>query len=427
MTGASHAALTVARSRLAIHRELATTPGRLRLAAALLAIGATVFGVVAVHAADTRRQAVRDVARTEPLLVSAIDLSAALSDAQATAAFGIAGVPDVAAAVQRASADAAQLAAAVTPSAGGPPVRRIVRTLPDYARLIAEARANTREGHPVGLAYLRRSSRRMRETLLPSAQALYAIEAKDLSAHYGAGAARWTVLGVVLTGCVLLALLAGTQVYIARATRRIVNRRLALASALLLALAVWILAAFAMQADRLTSARRTGSEPVQLLQAARNLVSRAQAGESVALAARGGSETAGTRGAGGIAVEDPLEPIGSDRAGSARGSRGLLDRAAAASGRTRAIDEVYAAYRDYLKVRRAPMNVRRARRATEGAAATLDRALHREAEIAQARFDHAVSHADSALRGLAVGIPLVTILCAVFALLGVHQRLREYR
>ncbi|HEY0345937.1 MAG TPA: hypothetical protein VGC59_14880, partial [Solirubrobacteraceae bacterium] len=169
MTGASHAALTVARSRLAIHRELATTPGRLRLAAALLAIGATVFGAVAVHAADRRRQAVRDVASTERLLVAAIDLSASLSDAQTTAALSITGGPDVtssrrryAEALRRAGADVAQLASAVAPSAGGAQVRRIVQTMPDYAGLIVDARANTRQGLPVGAAYQRRSSKRMR-------------------------------------------------------------------------------------------------------------------------------------------------------------------------------------------------------------------------------------------------------------------------
>jgi hypothetical protein len=450
MTGASHAALTVARSRLAIHRELATAPGRLRLAAVLLAIGATVFGAVAAHAADTRRQAVADVARTEPLLVCAIDLSASLSDAQATAAFSITGGPDLAAsrrryaeALQRAGGDVAQLAGAVTPSAGGAQVRRIVQTLPDYAGLIVNARANTRQGLPVGSAYLRRSSKRMRDALLPSAHALYTIEARDLSARYGAGTARWSVLAVVLAGCALLALLAATQVYIARATRRIVNRRLALASALLLALAVWILAAFAMQTGRLAHAQRTGSDPVELLRSARNLVSRAQAGESVALAAGGGLENEWTPAGGDIGFEDLLAPIGRDRAGPARGSGGLLHRAAIASGRTTAIDAIYAAYRAYLKAHR--LVVRQARRGrfttaarlaamdvsqtsvTKGAAAKLDIALDREVRVAQARFDHAVSRAGSPLRGLALGIPLLTMLSALLALLGVRQRLREYR
>jgi hypothetical protein len=450
MTGASHAALTVARSRVAIHRELATTPGRLRLAAALLAIGATVFGAVAVHAADRRRQAVADVKNTQKLLVAATDLSASLSDTQATAALSISGGPDVTAsrrryaqALRSVGADVAQLAAAVTPSAGGAQVRRIVQTLPDYAGLIVDARANTRQGLPVGPAYLRRSSKRMRGALLPSARALYAIEARDLSTHYGAGAARWTVLVVVLAGCALLALLAATQVYLARATRRIVNRRLAFASVLLLALAAWILAAFASQTNRLADARRTGSEPVRLLRTARNLVSGARAGESLALAARADLEDAVAPDGGAIGFRDFLRPIGSGRPGPARGSGGLLHRAAIASGRTAAIDAIYADYRAYLTAHGrlvqqehrgdfataatlAAMNVSQPR-GPAGAAARLTLALDREIRVAQARFHRSVSQAGSALGGLALGIPLLTVLCAVVALLGVHQRLREYR
>ncbi|MDX6708559.1 MAG: hypothetical protein QOI48_4405, partial [Solirubrobacteraceae bacterium] len=86
MSRAGNVTLTAAGGLLAIRRELATTPGRLRLAAGLSVLGAIVFGVVAVHAAGMRQQAVQDVRRTEKLLVSAVDLSTNLSDAHATAA-----------------------------------------------------------------------------------------------------------------------------------------------------------------------------------------------------------------------------------------------------------------------------------------------------------------------------------------------------
>ena len=63
-----------------------TTPGRLRLAAVALAVGAMTFGLVVATIADTRGDAARDIAtRTEPLLVSAAQLHGALSNANATA------------------------------------------------------------------------------------------------------------------------------------------------------------------------------------------------------------------------------------------------------------------------------------------------------------------------------------------------------
>jgi hypothetical protein len=146
---------------------------------------------------------------------------------------------------------------------------------------------------------------------------------------------------------------------------------------------------------------------------------------------------------GDIGFQDFLRPIGSGRSGPARGSGGLLHRAATVSGRTRAIDAIYADYRGYLNAHSRVLRQERRGHVTtaaqlaarnvsqtpgpEGAAARLTSALDGEIRVAQARFDRTVSQAESALGGLALGIPLLTVLCAVAALLGVHQRLREYR
>jgi hypothetical protein len=449
MSGVRSAALTVARSRLAIRHQLATTPGRLRLSAALLALSAIVFGAVAADAANTRRDAVQSVTTTEPLLVSAVDLSAHLSDAHAIAAFSfLVGGPEPAISrrrydreLQRAGAGVAELAREIGTSSGsGPAVRRITEKLPVYAGLIDSARANNRQGFPVGSAYLRRASDTMRDEILPFARELYRIEAKNLTARYRAGVSTSTMLAVILAGCAMLALLAATQVYIARATHRIVNPGLALASAVMVGLVVWILVAFAVQQRRLVEAQGKGSDPVELLTATRILASRAQADESTALAARGG-------GAGESKLVDVdrgfqalTRPIGIDRPGPARGSRGLLHQVAIGGHRTEAIDAIYAAYRRYLEAHRLVVveeirgNFTRAvrlaangSRSTRRAAAVLNDALQREIGVAQGRFDDAAPRARSALGGLAIGVPLLTALCAVLALLGVRQRLREYR
>ena len=64
-----------------LRARLAVTPGRLRLAAALLASGAIVFGVLAAGAAGSRHRAANSVAtETEPLLVQAEGLYASLSE-----------------------------------------------------------------------------------------------------------------------------------------------------------------------------------------------------------------------------------------------------------------------------------------------------------------------------------------------------------
>jgi len=443
MGSASNAALTAARSHVALRRQLATTPGRLRLAAALLALSAIVFGVVAAHAAGERRHAVQSVDATEPLLVSAVKLSASLSNTHAIAAFSfLRGRPEPAQSrrlydeeMQQASVGIAKLAREIGTSSGsGPALRRISETMPVYAGLIENARANNRQGFPVGSAYLRKASKTMRNGMLPAARDLYKIEAQNLTTGYRAGVSSWTMLAVVLAGCVMLMLLAWTQMYLARATRRIFNPGLVVATALLLGLVVWIVVAFTVQQSALAEAQGKGSDPVELLTATRILASRAQADESIALAARGGGE------------EEPrLHDVDRGFQAVTRPIGGLLDQAGAIAGDASApIDAIDRAYRTYLEAHsRVVKQVRHGDftkavelavdRGADGSPSTknagdaLDDALDREVGIAQGRFEDAAARADSALDGLAGGIPALTGLCALLALLGVRQRLEEYR
>jgi len=440
MGSAGTAARTVARGRVAISRHLATTPGRLRLAAALLVLTAIAFGLVARHAAGERREAVQSVAVTERLLVSAVELSISLSNTHAIAAFGfLRGGPERPAsrrsykvALAQSGVAVAEITRAIGASPGrGPAVRRITRALPMYSGLMESARSNSRQGFPVGNAYLREASQTMRNVMLPSARDLYEIEAQSLTHGYRAGVSRGLLLAAGLAGCALLAALAWTQLFLARATRRIVNPALALATVLLLGLAVWIGVAFAVQHDALAEAQRTGSDPVELLTATRILASRAQADESIALAARGGGEG-----------EKRLQDVDRGFQAVTRPIPGLLIHAADVSGTS--VKSIDAAYRQYLaahadvvtQVKRglfdqavtlAVQHGADGRPSTDAAGDVLNRALEREAARAQARFEAATARADRALNGLSAAIPGLTAACLVLALFGVRRRLEEYR
>ncbi|MEA2222181.1 MAG: hypothetical protein QOH83_557 [Solirubrobacteraceae bacterium] len=442
MGSVANAAPTPTRRRVALRRHLATTPGRLRLAAALLALSAIVFGAVAARAAGERRDAVTSVGATESLLVSAVKLSASLSNTHAIAAFSfLRGKPELAQSrrlyddeMQRASVGVATLAREIGTPSGSGPVRRITQTLPVYAGLVENARANNRQGFPVGSAYLRKASKTMRNGMLPAARDLYKIAAQNLTTSYRAGVSSAAILAVVLAGCTMVMLLAQTQIYLARRTRRILNPGLVVATALLLGLLVWIVVAFTMQQSALAEAHAKGSDPVELLTTTRILASRAQADESIALAARGGGE------------EEPrLHDVDRGFQAVTRPITGLLEQAHAIAGdASAAIDAVDGAYRTYLAAHsRVVEQVQdgdftkavqlAVDRGTDGSPSTkqagdaLDEALVREVGIAQGRFDDAAARADSALDGLAVGIPALTVLCALLALFGVRQRLEEYR
>jgi hypothetical protein len=447
MGRAGTATLTAARGRVALRRQLATTPGRLRLAVALLTFGAVAFGLVTATAAGTRSHAADDVATTESLLKRAVDVSASLSDAHATAAFSfLVGGTEPARSRQSYKRELRQAAVGLAALAGdvgrsadsGSAVRRITERLPVYTGLIDSARANRRQGFPVGGAYLRRASREMRSEMLPRARDLYEIEARNLFAGYRAGVSGSTWLAVILAGCAMLALLAATQIYIARATRRIVNPPLAFATAILLALITWIVVAFAVEQHHLSRAQSNGSDPVELLTATSILASRAQANESVALSSRGGGEDESRLTDVDRGFRALVKPIGDASAPSARGSGGLLDVAITQTGHsTAAIDRIYAAYRRYRNahdevVARERLGnftraVELATGQTKAAADELDAALADEVRIAQGRFEAEVQQAQSNLGGLAAGIPLLTALVGVLAVLGVRLRLEEYR
>ena len=73
-----------------VRDRLATTPGRLVLVSILVVVGAVVFGVIATGAEQSRERAAKSVrSQTEPLLVQAMNLYTALSDANATVATGL--------------------------------------------------------------------------------------------------------------------------------------------------------------------------------------------------------------------------------------------------------------------------------------------------------------------------------------------------
>lgn len=324
-------------------------------------------------------------------------------------------------------------------------MQRITSGLAVYPGLIDEARSNNRQGLPVGSAYLRQASTTLRTEMLPSAHELYRIQALNLRAGYEDGISTWSMLAVILAAGALLAMLATTQVYLARASRRILNLRLALATVVLLALVGWIVVAFAQQHDALVRAQRSGSDPLALLTATRIVASRAQTNDqSIALFALGGGE-------GELDPEDldrgtqaVTQPIGDSRAGPARGSGGLLHEAAIGPGMSAAaIDGIYRAYRAYLRAHQRLLREQQLGRfdkaleiavgasgdatSTRVASAALNRALDRQIDASRKRFERSTAQAHSKLAGLPIAIPLLTALSALLALLGVRERLEEYR
>ncbi len=428
------------RERLA--EPLRTTPGRLRLAAALIAIGAVLFGVVGTSAVSHRRAAARSAATvTEPLLVTAEGLYASLSDADATAAttFLTGGLEPparrqrYAADLRSASEQFATLARQAT--ASGPTsaaVRTIATELPVYTGLVETARANNRQGYPVGAAYLRQASALMREQLLPAANRLYEVEARRLSHDYRSGVSSWTIVAVIAIAALMLGLLIVVQVALARLTHRTFNVPLVLASVIVLGLAAWMLTALVEEQNALSRAQHTGSDPVQVLSAARVMALRAQGDEGLALVARGGGEAS---------LQD--FQAATARLGSSSQASTLLGVAAqiaSSEGSAGPVQDLSSSLAEYLSVHRRVAALETNGRFNEAVALAvgptaqelpisdaLNSGIGEQISAAQSRFSAAASDATSSLGGLWLAIPLLTVLFAALALFGVQLRLKEYR
>jgi hypothetical protein len=414
---------------------MATTPGRLILIAIGVVAGALVVGGVATVAERSRADAAQAVrARTEPLLVQAVTLNTALSDANATATttFLKGGLEPPARRAQylrdvRAASDAL---AALTRALGNSPdaqmpVATITQDLPVYSGLVEAARANNRQGFPVGAAYLRQASSLLTGTILPATDQLYATEAEDLSSGYGTGTAATGLIAVVVIVGLGLVGLVLAQVWVARASRRIVNVPMALASAVLLGLLVW--AALGLVGQRSALARARGdSDAVEVLSATHVLLSRAQSDQSLTLVNRGSDQT------------DPVDFAAVTRA--LRPDGGLLGELAALSSQTapagvapRLVGEFDAYRAQTARVAAlqrsgailAAINETGAR--VTPLAVRMSATLSSATAAAQRRFMTAASDATSSLSGLSIALPLLIALAGALSLLGLRARLVEYR
>jgi hypothetical protein len=401
-----------------LRERLTTTPGRLVLTSALVIVGAAGFGVLATGAEQSRERAVAAArTNTEPLLVQAVHLYTDLSDANATVATGLlAGglePPAKRARYLRDLRGASQSLTALTSEAGTSAsapaaLSTVADQLPIYSGLVETARANNRQGFPIGAAYLRQAATLMTGTILPAADQLYATEAERLNRDYRTGTSTASLVALIAAIAVALGLLLLAQLYLARVSRRILNLPMLLGTVALIAVSAWAVIGLVSEQNALAAAQRHGSDQVELLSAAGVLLSRAQGDLSLALVNRGTD------------VTDPQD--------FAKVRAVLLDRGLAT--------RIGPDFPSYLALANRIQSLENGGQlqpaiALDPAASDdsdhLSAGLTQRITTAQQRFERSAADAASALSGLGLAIPLITVLAAVLALLGLRQRINEYR
>ncbi|AWL38434.1 MULTISPECIES: hypothetical protein [unclassified Streptomyces] len=430
---------SVAAERL---RAVATTePGRLQVIGAVLALLVVAFGAVTALEVSGRASAADDVVtRSQPLSADAADIYRSLADADTMAASGfLAGAEepeDVHAQYEEDIREASRLlvkAAAGTDasSSSAGEIRTLNELLPEYAGLVERARANNRQGLPLGGAYLRYANQKMTNDLLPAAERLYAAETGRLSTDT-ADARRWPFLALG-AGVVALAALVWTQRRAYRRTNRVFSRGLLAATAAASVVLLWLAVGHTVARAELRAAMTHGQESLDVLNKARINSLKARANENLTLVARGAVLTAdGTQdkyetdyGAGMKALGEQLTTAGR-LADDSRGREPVARAADAVSEwqerhrRARSTDD-QGDYDGALK------QIIGAKDSTGESFALVDEALEEALGQEQSEFTGAAKSGRGALGGLPVGAGVLAVLGAVAAIAGINRRLSEYR
>ncbi|WP_344961838.1 hypothetical protein [Streptomyces thioluteus] len=436
-------------------RKAATTePGRLRTLGAVLAAALVLFGAVTAWQVTDRATAADAVVdRSQPLSAAAADLYRSLADANTTAARGfLPGGKEPRPVRLRYEKDigtASELLARAAANTGASSTERariaaLNSQLPVYTGLVEQARANNRQGLPLGGAYLRYASERMEKDLLPTARALYDAETDRLGSDYRS-AKSWPWAALAL-GVLALGALGWAQRRTYLRTNRVFNHGLLAATAASGVVLLWLAVGHGVARAELEDSYEHGARSLQVLNTARISSLQARGAETLAMATRHDVLTAQGKDAYEERYSTNMRDLygigsGTDTADARPGS--LLDRARSladgAAGRdpvAKAVAEVKEWQQRHTEARKADdagdyegalARVTDEKNSTGEAFDQVDTALRQALDHEQDDFRSAADDGRDALTGLAVGAAVLAVLGATGAVLGIGRRLSEYR
>lgn len=217
---------------------LATTPGRLALATAVAVVACLLLGVTGFLAGNGQSAALEDAQRDAAQLVGTQELRNDLvsADATATNAFLVGGLEPAEARdrYETSLSEAAEAVPSLASTAQGDETADlavVADSVQRYAGLVESARANNRQGFPVGAAYLDQASAALRDEVLPTIDKVAVSTSERVDADLGSVSLAQALLLFVLLALVALG---AVQLWLARRTHRVVNTGLAAASVALL-------------------------------------------------------------------------------------------------------------------------------------------------------------------------------------------------
>ncbi|MEV0220268.1 hypothetical protein [Streptomyces sp. NPDC050704] len=431
-------------------RAAATTePGRLRIIGAALAFLVIVFGAVTAWQMTERSAAADDVLHSsQPLSADAADIYRSLAAANTAASSGfLAGGQETAESRKRyeenISLAADKLVTAATNSEPGSPsektITKLNTLLPEYKGLVERARANNRQGFPLGGAYLRYANAKM-QVMLGDAEDLYKVENQQLRSDYdNATPYPWIAIGV---GVVAIGGLGWAQRRNYRRTNRVLNQGLVAATAASTVVLLWLVVGHSVARAGLNESYDDAVRSLNTLNDARIASLKARGNENLTLVARG----AETKEVGTGENKQVVDVFDSDyelqmkeltaKLGAAEN---LADNDSAGVKPVEAAAANMKVWKERHKEARAQDNAGNYQGALDkviGAKVdkptgecfdNVDKALQTAIGHESAQFKQAAGDGRSAMNGLAVGAAVLAVLAAAGAVLGIGRRLSEYR
>ena len=269
-----------------------STPGSFRLTATVVTAICAVCAVVAAAAIVARAGSLNAAGTEAQQLVDLQEIRTATVEADAIAASSFLRESEEAATRQaeyearlgdatRLLADVAQRAT----TADLPDLAVANDTLVRYAGLVEQARANNRQGFPVGASYQRQASNLLRSDLLPALDAV-AEASRDRLNDSLSDSTRNGAIAIILLAVALVALVLGSLL-LARRTRRLINVPIAIGAVLVAAALVWTVVVVATTGRDVRDTVDTSLRGADALSRARTAAFDAQSAESLTLINRG--------------------------------------------------------------------------------------------------------------------------------------------
>lgn len=407
------------------------------MAGAVLAALVVLFGALTAWQVSGRAAAADAVvAHSQPLSSDAARIYRSLADADTAASSGfLAGGHEPEAVRKRYEQDidraAELLSRAAATSRGSESAQREIdelnRGLPVYTGMVESARANNRQGLPLGGAYLRYANDRMRDDLLPAAKMLYRAETARLGADYeDAEAWPWAAIG---SGLLALGALGWAQRREYLRTNRVWNVGLLGASAASAVLLLWLVAGHGVARSALAESDEKASRSLHVLNDAWTGALQARGDENMTLVTRG--------------TDTAYEESFAKRFRRVTGGDGLLARAgeladdAGGRGPVKEAERAFATWRErHAEAREKDVSgdyegavgmVIGAEGSTGASFDAVDRALGKASRHEQAQFAESAGTGRAASTGLVAAAAVLAAAGAAAVLLGIGRRLSEYR